>query len=46
MQNAPSLKELLKSSTKLLLNKPKVSFSGVMDKEFDPMPDPQISSEN
>ena len=46
MQNAPSFKELLKISTQWLVNKPKGSFGGVMDKEFNPMPDAHMSSEN
>ena len=36
MQLAPSVKQLLTSSAKSLLERPKVTFVGVMDKEFDP----------
>jgi MoaA/NifB/PqqE/SkfB family radical SAM enzyme len=36
MQLAPSVKQLLTASAKSLLERPKVTFVGIMDKEFDP----------
>jgi Iron-sulfur cluster-binding domain len=36
MQLVPSLKQLVKDSAKSLLVSPKITFDGIMDKEFDP----------
>jgi MoaA/NifB/PqqE/SkfB family radical SAM enzyme len=36
MQLTPSAKQLLKSSAKALLSRSKITFAGVMDKDFDP----------
>jgi hypothetical protein len=36
MQLVPSVKQLLTGSAKSLLARPKVTFMGIMDEEFDP----------
>ena len=39
MQLVPSFKQLVKSSAKSLLVRPKITFDGIMDIEFDPKHD-------